>query len=48
MKGNTAKLLFEGEALARLDVLGAKRAEAYWSADEEFLISVVLLWKSQL
>ena len=42
-----AKMLFEGDALKRLDELGAIRAEAYWSADAEFLISVVLLWKSQ-
>jgi phosphopantetheinyl transferase (holo-ACP synthase) len=39
------ELLFEGDALARLETLSAQRAEAYWSASETFLISVVLLWK---
>ena len=39
------ELLFEGDALPRLESLGAQRAEAYWSAGEKFLISVVLLWK---
>lgn len=45
-EGN-AELLFEGEALDRLDALNAKRAQAYWSADAEFLISVVCLWKNK-
>lgn len=45
--GGANLLLVEGEALARLDTLGAKRAEAYWSADEEFLVSVVFLWKNE-
>ncbi len=40
-----AEMLFEGDALKRLDELGAVRSEAYWSADKEFLISVVLLWR---
>ncbi len=44
--GEANLLLVEGEALARLETLGAKRAEAYWSADEEFLVSVVFLWKN--
>ena len=44
----SAELLFEGEALSRLDTLNAKRAHAYWSADDEFLISVVCLWKNAL
>ena len=40
------ELLFEGDALPRLEALGAQRAEARWSAGDTFLISVVLLWKS--
>ena len=39
------ELLFEGDALTRLETLGAQRAEAYWSAGDTFLISVILLWK---
>jgi phosphopantetheinyl transferase (holo-ACP synthase) len=37
------KLLFEGAALARLEALGAQRAEGIWAVDGEFLIAVVIL-----
>lgn len=43
--GSVVELLFEGEAAARLETMGACRAEAYWSADKTFLTSVVFLWK---
>lgn len=42
---SNVEMLFEREALARLAELDAVRAEAYWSADDTFLISVVLLWR---
>jgi len=38
-------LLFDADARARLEVLGATQYEAYWGADEEYLISAVLLRK---
>ncbi len=41
------ELLVEGEALLRSEELGAERMEAYWSADEEFLVSSVLLWRAE-
>jgi len=41
------ELLVEGEAIARREELGAGRTEAYWSADEEFLVSAVLLWRKE-
>lgn len=40
------ELLFEGDAVAQLEALGACRAEAYYSADATLLISLVLLWKT--
>lgn len=39
-------LLFDTEARACLEQLGVTRYEAYWGADEEYLVSAVLLWKS--
>ena len=39
------ELLLEGEAVPRLEALGAQQVTAYWSAGDTFLISTVLLWK---
>ncbi len=39
------QMLFDAEAQARMNHLGARRAEAHWSADDTFLISVVFLWR---
>ena len=39
------EMLFESEAQVQLNVLGASRAEAYWGANAEFLVSAVLLWR---
>lgn len=40
------RLLFTEEAERRLDMLGATNVEAHWSADNDFLISVVCCWKA--
>jgi phosphopantetheinyl transferase (holo-ACP synthase) len=38
------RLLFGPEAQERLSVLGANRAEAHWSLDDDYLLSLVLLF----
>ncbi len=38
-------LLFGPEAQARLTTLGVTRWEAHWGADDDYLVSVVLLWR---
>ncbi len=38
------ELLLDGPAAKRLEWLGARRMEAYWGADDQFLLSAVLLW----
>lgn len=39
------RLRFEEAAEARLAALGATHSEAYWDADADYLLSLVLLWK---
>ena len=36
--------LLDGMARQRMDELGATHCTGYWSADDEFLVSVALLW----